>query len=143
MRRFRFSLQRVHKLRQHRERASRVALAEELSRLAELEERRSWITENLTACRGDFPGRKMVSFVQAIERGLAHVCRRLDGDIEQAEGQVESARIVYQEHRQALLATGKLRELRAARWRREAEAEAQANFDEMARIRFTARRNEI
>ncbi len=142
MRRFRFRLEKLHGHRQHLERAARLTMAEELAKLAELEERRRNIEESLFACRTSEVAGGMVSFARALERGLADVRRRVDAAVDAAEVRIEQARVAYQGRRRDLLAMDRLHERRLETWRVESAAEEQREFDDMARIRFVARSKE-
>ena len=140
MRRFRFGLEKVRKLRRHRERAARLGLAQELSQLAAATEHRKRVEENLAVCREQSAGGHLDPFAAALEIGLTAVLGRVEQAIELAETNVGQAREFYQERRCDLLAMDKLRERLHEIWRRETEADEQMEFDELARIQFAAAR---
>ena len=108
MKRFRFALQRVRRLRTHQGRAARLAMASELAVL------------------------------NALEAGLMRTRQRVCGEIELAERRVESARDAYRTQRRDLPALDKLRDKAWQTWNEEWRAEEQGEFDEMARPRFAA-----
>lgn len=142
MKRFRFGLARVRRLRQHQERAARLAMAQELSSLHALEESQRQVEANLSTCAESGQGGRMVQLTRALETGLMAVRRRIDRDITLAEGRLERARTDYQARRRDLMALDRLHERRHGAWRKEVETEEQQEFDEMARIRFVARTRE-
>ena len=142
MRRFRFALQKVHEFRRHQERTARLAMAEELTLLGHLEARRCQIEENIEACNAPTGTGVMKPLARAIEGGLLSVLRRVADGIEVAEERVAQARLVYQQQRRDLLALDKLRNRRFDSWSKDAAAEEQREFDEMARIRFVSEKRE-
>ncbi|MEE9126473.1 MAG: hypothetical protein V3U11_04980 [Planctomycetota bacterium] len=142
MRRFRFRLDRVLKLRAHWERAARRALAEELSMLGQLEDAVRHIDHNLAVCRDDDSASSVAGLARALETGLSRRRTHLTRDIEAAERRVDLARETYRETRIGHRAMSNLRSRRWEAWRHDFEAETQAEFDEMARTRFMLRKRE-
>ena len=136
MRRFRFRLDKVLKLRAHGERAARRVLAERLSQLGVLEDDIRGVDRNLAVCRDDDSVNRAAGLARALEAGLLRRRRGLTSDIEAAEQRVDLARESYREARVDHRAMSNLRARRFETWWREVEAEAQAEFDEMARTRF-------
>ena len=82
MRRFRFALQRVRRLRTHQERAARLAMARELAVLNGLELRRKQVEANLLTCGEQGCGDRMAQLARALEAGLTRAMQRICGDIE-------------------------------------------------------------
>jgi len=105
MRRFRFGLERVRKLRKHRERAARLELGRELFQLAAATEHRKRVEENIAVCLEQTAGGHLDPFAAALEVGLTAILGRVEQKIELAETNVAQAREFYQERRQDLLAT--------------------------------------
>ena len=140
MRRFRFRLDKVLKLRAHVERAARRTLAEKLSVLSVLEDDMLGLDHNLAVCREDDSVTSAAALARALEAGLTRRRNLLARDIEVAVQHVGYARRGYQEARVGHRAMSNLRSLRLETWRREVEAEDQAEFDEMARTRFLLRK---
>ncbi|MHC4516409.1 MAG: hypothetical protein ACYTGW_05605 [Planctomycetota bacterium] len=140
MRRFRFRLDKVLKLRAHGERAARRVLAEKLSQLGVLEDDMRGVDHNLAVCRDDDSANCAAGLARALEAGLLRRRRRLTSDIEAAEQRLDLARDAYREARVDHRAMSNLRARRFETWWREVEAETQAEFDEMARTRFLLRK---
>ncbi len=138
MKRFRFALQRVRRLRQHQERAARLAMARELATLGALDERRKQVEANLLNCGWQGDGDRMAQLARALELGLTSARRRICLEIEKAEKDVEAAREVYRTRRRDLLSLDRIRDRRWVVWNEERQAEEQREFDEMARLRFAA-----
>ena len=136
MKRFRFALKKVHRLRRHQERAARLNMAEELSKLAELLTKRAHAANNLAVCQDAASRGQGEMLAQALERGLEGLLRRLGESIDAAEARVETAREMFQERRRDLLTMDKLHEGRLTAWKRDIEKDEQAEFDEMARLRY-------
>lgn len=136
MRRFRFRLDKVLRLRAHGERAARRKLAQQLSALRMVAEDMERVDHNLAVCREDDQATSAAGLARALETGLVHRRLRLERQMEVAESHVVQARRAYQEARIAHRALTNLRAGRLQTWRREAEAEDQGEFDEMARTRF-------
>jgi flagellar export protein FliJ len=142
MKRFRFDLARVLRLRQQQERAARLAMARDLSALHSLEEAQRQIDASLSTCTESGLGRHMVQLTRALETGLLAVRRRLGRDISGAEVRLERTRADYQNRRRDLMALDRLHEHRYQAWREAVQAAEQSDLDEMARVRFVARTRE-
>ena len=143
MKRFRFALQKVHKLRRFQERAARLVMGQELSTLGRLLTKRGQVEANLRACCDESAAGRADLLAQALERGLTGMLCRVETSIEEAEGRVEVARRAYQDRRRDLLTMDKLHDTRRDAWTQEVAAEEQMEFDEMARLRYVvARRGE-
>jgi len=140
MRRFRFRLDKVLKLRAHVERAARRTLAEKLSVLSVLEDDMRGLDHNLAVCREDDSVTSAAALARALEAGLTRRRNLLARDMEVAGQHVHYARRGYQEAHVAHRAMSNLRSRRQEIWRREVEAVDQAEFDEMARTRFLLRK---
>lgn len=97
MRRFRFRLTKVLRVRAHRERAARRTLAEELSVLGSLEDALVHVDNNLRACQDDDTVGQAAELARALEAGLMTRRQRLERDLQTAEVRVEGARSIYRE----------------------------------------------
>ena len=142
MRLFRFRLDKVLKLRAHKERSTRRALGEELSVLGQLEDAVRHIDHNLAVCREDDSTSQVAGLARALETGMSRRRHYLTRDIRSAEQRVNLARETYQDARIGHRAMSNLRSRRFEAWRYGVEAEAQAEFDEIARSRFLLRKRE-
>jgi flagellar export protein FliJ len=140
MRRFRFRLDKVLKLRAHRERAARRTLAESLSALRRLADDLERLDHNLAVCREDDQATSAAALARALEAGLMHRRYHTERDMEAATQHVNHAQRSYQEARIRHRAMSNLRSRRLDSWRLQVQAEDQAEFDEMARTRFLLRK---
>ncbi len=142
MKRFRFALERVRRLRQHQERAARLHMAQELSVLNVLEMRHRQVEANLASCGEQGRGESMATLARALESGLGQARQRLLGQIARQEQQVQKSTEAYRERRRNLMALDRLREQRLQAWQTELLSEEQKEFDEMARVRFVQQQQE-
>ena len=140
MKRFRFSLERLYRLRGHQERTARRELGQALSVVRTLDAQLRTIEANLAICEDQC--RAAHSLGAAIGRGLQIARCRLEGRIETAELQVEQAREAYRERRTELRSLTRLREKRITAWRDDSLAEEQVEWEELTRAASTARRRE-
>ena len=136
MRRFRFPLARLERVREHREKIARRYLAEQVAVVAALDERLATVESNLEVCQSE--DRRAHSLGEAVQTGLRSVRRRLTIQRSAANGLAEQAREVYTERRRDLKALQRLHERRFEDWRTEMAREEQAELDEVARLRFAA-----
>ncbi len=142
MRRFRFRLTKVLRVRAHRERAARRALAEELSALGALEDALVHVDNNLLVCQDDDSASQAAELARALEAGLMTRRQGLERDIRTTETRVESARSIYRDTRVDHRAMQNLRERQLETWQREVEAEIQGEFEEIARTQYLRKRRE-
>ena len=139
MRRFRFRLQKVQNLRRHQERAAKLVMAEAMASLSALTDHAAQIDRNIAAC--EEPSTSSASpLAFALQRGLMATRRRLQQGIDQAQAVVDRTRDSYTECRRALKSLTSLHERRREAWENEVRAAEQAEFDEIARVRFVAKR---
>jgi len=138
MRRFRFPLARLERLRRHHETLAQRELAERAAVVAALDNRLETVAANVEACqRQDGPAR---AFGEALRSGLATLARRLESKRVDAIAEVEFARARYAEKRRDVQTLSRLHEQRRVEWRAEIEHAEQAELDETARLLFAARR---
>jgi flagellar export protein FliJ len=144
MKRFRFPLTRLLRLRAHEERAARRALADALAEVARIERRMLAIDADLAALAAEDPtARAGRALVEALANGLSGERRHLGGKLALAEQTLARARAVYQQKRTDVEALVRLRRRRRDEWLTTVQREEQAELDEAARMRFAARQREV
>lgn len=140
MRRFRFPLRGLLRLRRHAEREARRELGAALQRQQAAELRLHNVEQGLRDCqdqaRGTTPTAKLA---QAMETGLARMKLRAGAELRAAQAQVDMRRGIYLERRQELRAIDRLRERRHEEWWHAAQAVEQRELDELARLGRQAR----
>lgn len=141
MRKFRFPLQRLLRLREQRERIARRDLAAAMAEVAEIRGRLHVLQRSLQACReeivADAPSSELA---KALENGLLANRKQLNRHMAEADKRAEQCRVAYREQQRDVTALRRLRERRYAAWRTEMERESQAELDEMARVRYANQR---
>ena len=95
------------------------------------------VDQNIAICQEE--GREL-ALAQALAQGMSLTRNRLQLSVQTAELAVEQTRSLFNEHRQNRRVLGNLRDRRHQAWRQEVEAEMQAEFDELARVRFTVKK---
>lgn len=141
MKRFRFRLEKLERLRHHREKLARRELATRVAALNAVDDELSVIAQNLVVCRDD--DRHANSLGEAVARGLLARQHRLSEHREQLEQAVESAREAYAERRRDFRTLQNLRERAVGAWQVEMRREEQQEMDEVARVRFARRADGI
>ncbi len=135
MRRFRFPLAGVLRLRGHVERAARRALGEALQRQQLAERRLQNVEQGLREFQEEAAGSGGAArLAQALAAGLGRLQWRAQAELRAAEAAVEQRRGDYLETRKNRQALQKLRERRHEEWRQAALAAEQAELDELARL---------
>ena len=136
MPRFRFSLEKLLRLRAQRERVVRRELAGAVAAVGAIEARLSVLEGSLQACRGEISAAVPVAeLARALQRGLLYTRERVRKELEKAEEYAELTRATYRKRFRELSALRRLRERRYSAWRIETEKQSQAEMDEAARIR--------
>lgn len=135
MKRFRFRLEKLERLRHHREKLARRELAQRIVELSALDDELATVDANLVVCRDD--DRSAGSLGAAIARGLVAVRHRLAGRREKCVARVEAARSAYTERRKDYRTLANLHERARVEWSDEARRVEQREMDEIARIRFS------
>ena len=143
MRKFRFRLQRLLRLREQRERIARRELAAVMSEVAGIRGRLDVLEGSLQVCRGEiYADASTAELARALEVGLLANRKRLSRELREGERRAEQSRVAYRECQRDVAALRRLREGRHTAWRIETERESQAELDEMARIRYVNQRRE-
>lgn len=137
MKRFRFPLDQLLRLRRHAERAAQRELAARLAVVNGLEGELANIVSNLAVCEVETGAARMLG--NAMSQGLRLSEQRVERRLESARAEAEQARAVYAERRRDMKALDDLRERRQEEWRAETMRAEQAELDEIARLRHAAR----
>lgn len=143
MKRFRFPLARLMRLRAHEERAARRSLADAVAEVARIENRIQGIDGDLTLLDAqDGLQRGGLALATALAGGLRGERQQLQVKLVTAAQVLARVRLLYQQKRTDLEALSRLRGRRLDEWRTSVEKEAQAEMDESALVRFAARSRE-
>ena len=130
-------MERLLRLRAQSERAARRDLAEAMAEVRKIESSLAILEGSLQSCRGEIAAaRPVAELAKALEAGLLHSRNRARDELLKAENRAELSRATYRERRRDLTTLSRLRERRHSAWRIETEREAQAEMDEMARVRY-------
>lgn len=138
MRRFRFPLARLQRLRAHEERAARRALAASAAEVRRIEEQLTVVAANRSTCDDERGAAQALG--QALAASYARSEAALRGALRESEVHLERARARYAERRRELEGLVRLRDRRREAWRVDAEREMQREFDESALRRFVLAR---
>ncbi len=135
MRRFRFRLAPLLRLRAQFERTSRRELAATMGVLAAVDQKLAAAAQGLRECadqgaRPDAVGQ----LAKALENGLRRHHWRLQKQQKEAQQKVEVARADYAQKARDLRTLQKLREQQHAAWRLQAQRSEQAELDELAAL---------
>ena len=143
MRRFRFRLQAVLRLRQQFERRARQDLAAAMGRVAGIDRQIEAASQGLHDCEDQAARWGSVGqLARALETGLRRHRWRLEQQRQQAERDVESARANYHEQVRDLRTLRQLRDRRRSEWLDEVQREEQAELDELSALRAAKVRRE-
>lgn len=135
MRRFKFPLQTVLRLREQYERTARRQLAEAMQAAAQIDQRLSNVAQGLRDCQDHGRGTDATAaLARSLENGLRRFQWRLVQDKRAADAVAETARKHYLDRRVELATMQKLRERSHETWQQTALAEEQKELDEMARL---------
>jgi flagellar export protein FliJ len=141
VRRFRFSLERLLRLRTHEERAARRALAQGVQEVARLDHRLAVLQSDLRSLAElDGTGTRLLPLARALEHGFRAEWSRVRAARAEAEQRLETVRAEYQARRAARDGLGRLRARRRADWLADVSKQEQGELDEVARARATGRR---
>lgn len=132
MRRFRFALAKLHRVRAQQEKLARRGLGAALADLRALENRLADVRSGIEACNGE-RGSSAQGLAQAVEDGLRRSEAALLRQQDQAQKNVELARQMYFARRRDLRSIEKLHEARQSEWREECQREEQMEIEEMTR----------
>ena len=132
MRRFRFRLAALLRLRSQVERTARKELAAAMADVNTLDQQLAAATQALTECaeqaaRGDSVGH----FARALEGGMRRHQWRLDKQRKQAEQRLEAVRTDYTQKARELKTLQRLRDQEHTEWKQETLRAEQAELDEL------------
>lgn len=140
MRRFRFPLQGLLRLRGHAERAARRELGASLQRLAQVEQGLQNVGLGLRQCQDQARGTDAAArLAVALETGLRRMEWRLQRERRAAEAGVDRSRTEFLERRRDAQALQRLHDRRREEWRRQVLTAEQAELDELSRLGREAR----
>ncbi len=143
MRKFRFSLERLLRLRAQTARIARRELAMARAEVGKIETRLAALEGSIQACRGEISADKPIAeLARAMEAGMLYNRERIRKELVKAAERVELSRATYRERERDVTALKRLRERRHSAWRIETERESQAEMDEMGRLRHENLRRE-
>ncbi len=133
MKRFRFRLDRLVRLRGYRERLAKRDLATAMAHVSSLRGHLTMLEQNLSECQVEMGS--AAALARGLERGLATAKARVSTRLATAEELAESKRLIYSDCRRDFKALDNLREQRFAEWQAAALAEEQSEMEEVARMR--------
>jgi flagellar export protein FliJ len=134
MRRFRFELQSLLRLREQLERAERRGLAAALAEVAAVERRLEVARQGLDECAGHAAGTDAASrLARSLEAGLRRHQWRLGNELRRTEAHLERARAAFRERQRDARALQRLRERALTGWQSSVRAGEQAELEELAR----------
>jgi flagellar export protein FliJ len=143
MRRFRFPLRGVLRLRGHAERHARQQLGVTLRRLETAEQRLHNVDQGLRECDAEAGGRSAAApLAMALATALKRLQMRAQAETRAAQAAVEESRTVYLQRRSELRAMQSLHDRRRTEWQQAALTAEQSELDELARLGRTARARE-
>jgi flagellar export protein FliJ len=135
MRRFRFRLDPVLRLRRQFERSARRELAQSMTQVGGLEQQVAAAAQGRRDCAAEAatPG-ATGQFARALELGLRRHEWRLQTELQQATRRLETVRSDYVQKARDLGALQNLRDQRREEWRRMAQQAEQAELDALAAL---------
>jgi len=140
MRRFRFPLERLLRLRVQEEREIRRALAVARMELASVDARMVTATESMRACEPDQqPGSNTAPLARALHAGLARSLHALAVERRTVEETVTRLLAVFETRRRERETLSRLRIRRRSEWEEQRKREEQNEIDELGRLRAAAR----
>ncbi len=140
MRRFRFRLQPLLRLRQQVERSARRELAVAMAEVNRLDQQIAAAEQGLRDCADQAAANTAVGqLARSLETGLRRHQLRLRGKQQKAQERVDVVRSDYVVKARDLKALQRVREQRFADWRTETLKAEQAELDELARLGRAAR----
>lgn len=135
MRRFRFRLASVLRLRSQVERTARKELAAAMAEVNTVQQQLDAAEQALAECadqaaRGDAVGQ----LARALEGGMRRHTWRLDGQRKRAEQQLDGVRRGYTDKARELKTLQRLRDQEHGLWQQDAQRAEQAELDELAML---------
>lgn len=135
MRRFRFRLQPLVRLRSQLERNARRDLATAMAAVNEVEQQQQAAERGLRECADQAAGSGAVGLLaRSLEVGLRRHKWRLDKQLAVAEQGLTRAQADYAQRAKDLKVLQQLRDKRREEWREEAMRAEQAELDELSRL---------
>ncbi|MBM4061719.1 MAG: flagellar export protein FliJ [Planctomycetes bacterium] len=135
MRRFRFRLAPLLRLRTQFERSSKRELAAAMAAVAAVEQRLRAAAQGLADCAAQAGGTGPVAqLARALETGLRRHQWRLGAELQRAQQKLDAARADYLQKARELKQMQNLRDAAHAEWQRTAQHAEQAELDELARL---------
>jgi flagellar export protein FliJ len=135
MRRFRFRLQSLLRLRSQIERSARRDLAAAMAEVNVLDQRLAAAAQGLQDCAAQAADTGAAGkLARSLEVGLRRHEWRLRTDQQKAQRKVDVVRVDYVGKARDLRTLQRLREQRQAEWRQAATKSEQAELDELARL---------
>ena len=144
MRRFRFPLRPLLRLRSQLERQARRAMATAMGDVAAVERKLQNVVQGIADCGQQARGSDAVGMLaRALEDSLRRQQLRLQTEGRRVQAVLDRARTEYLTAQRELRTIERLREQRHEAWRDEVQRAEQAELDELARLgRLTAERRE-
>lgn len=140
MRRFRFRLSPLLRLRAQFERASRRELARAVQAVDAIDQKLAAAAQGLRDCAAEAPRADAVGrLARALEDGLRRHQWRLGRQRHDAQQQLDTVRADYVHKARELRSVQRLREQRHADWRQATQRAEQAELDELAAMARSAR----
>lgn len=140
MRRFRFPLERLLRLRVQEERESLRALAFARQELASIDTRMATAQESLRACEPQLQaGERAAPLARALHEGLSRTLFALVAERKVTEERVARLLAAFEIRRRERETLSRLRTRRRTEWEEQYKRAEQAELDELARLRSAAR----
>jgi flagellar export protein FliJ len=140
MRRFRFPLARLQRLRAHEERAAKRRLATAAAESRDLDAQLATAAANIAVCEHERGAASALA--SALAAGYGRLRANLERRARDAEARLQRAQAHYRERRRELEGLARLRERRREIWEAAHEGELRREFDELALRRFVAERRQ-
>lgn len=140
MRRFRFRLSPLLRLRSQFERNARRELATAMATVNAVDQRLAAAAQGLADCgsQAATPG-AVGQLARALENGLQRHQWRLRSELQRAQTKLEAVRTDYTQRARDLRTLQNLRDKRRDEWRTQVQKAEQAELDELARLARAAR----
>jgi len=140
MRRFRFRLTPLLRLRSQHERIARRELAAAMGAISAIDQRLAAAAQGLADCGAQAPAPGSVGrLARSLETGLRRHQWRLQTQQRLAQQRLDAVRAEYVQRSRELKTLQKLRDQRRAEWLTEVQKNEQAELDELAQASRTGR----
>jgi flagellar export protein FliJ len=135
MRRFRFRLTPVLRLRAQLERVARRELAAAMGAVHTVEQRLAAAAQGLADCGAQAGGTDAVArLARSLENGLRRHQWRLRSELQRVQQRLDAVRADYVQKARDLTALKNLRDQRRTEWRASVQKAEQAELDELAQL---------